>query len=312
MRPARILAAAFLGALVCWPAGALAEQPAEGGYSFNNATPLTGPTTIRQDLVVGETLFWRIDLKPGQTLKLTSTTAFGAAYRPDLSLVVQSHLLTIYGPSREVASCLGDGQSSVSQDDITGTVELTCDSGLIGDGTSDDEWSRPGTYYFSVATTRPAENVRGLVKPLTLNVEVEGEPRPAATLDYDPGEPVEGAVIPTAPPPPPPAKVEKKTAEPGGPDAAATSGANASRVLVPIGAGVLGCLIGGGLGFAVRRIRSAGLPPPPGPPGPPSGRPPGPPPVNSSPPWLGGPQAGPPGGPPRHRPSPPPPGPNVR
>ncbi|GAB3403804.1 hypothetical protein [Flindersiella endophytica] len=296
MTPARILAAAFAGALVCFPAGALAEQPSEGGYSFNDATRLTGPATIKQDLVVGETLFWRIDLKPGQTLKLTSTTAFGADYQPDLNLVVQSHLLTIYGPNRKAATCLGGGQSSVSQADITGTVELTCDSGLIGDGTSDDEWSQPGTYYFTVATTRPAENVRGLVKPLTLNVEVEGEPRPAATLDFDPGEPVDGAIVPTAPPPKQQRKegenqTNQKDAEADAPDAAASPG-GAARVLVPASAGALGCLVGGGLGFAVRRMRPG---PPPGPPTGPSGGPPagprtGPPP--NQPPW---PQQRPPG-----------------
>lgn len=288
MKLARILAVAFAGALACVPASALAEQPVEGGHSFNDATRLTGPTTIRQDLVVGETLFWRTDLKPGQTLKLTSTTAFGADYRPDLSLVVQSHQLNIYTPDREVASCLGGGQSSVNQDDITGTIELTCDSGLIGDGTSDDEWSRPGTYYFTVAITRPAENVRGLVKPLTLTVEIEGTPRPAATLDYDPGEPVEGAVVPTAPPPPKVQQDKEKPADQAKAGADAPNTGGAGRVLVPAGAGLLGCLVGGGLGFAVRRNRSGR---PPGPPaGPPNGPPSQPPP--NHPPWLGPPQAG--------------------
>ncbi|MEV4191762.1 hypothetical protein [Streptomyces toxytricini] len=40
---------------------------AEGGFSFNSATPI-GPGTHHQSIAVGEAPFWRVELKAGQKL----------------------------------------------------------------------------------------------------------------------------------------------------------------------------------------------------------------------------------------------------
>ncbi|MFD7256296.1 VWA domain-containing protein [Streptomyces sp. NPDC059874] len=164
-------------------AGARTPEPrtgadAEGGFSFNSATPI-GPGTHRQSIAVGEAPFWRVELKAGQKLKVTAGVDIPADF-PNSSVTGWS--VTVYNAMRESTQCNEDNYLTKLFAGKTGHFERVCGPWEIteqDDAKSADSkgYDVPGTYYIQAQVAEPDPKAKGIVVPISLTVDVSGTPR---------------------------------------------------------------------------------------------------------------------------------------
>lgn len=151
---------------------------AEGGFSFNSATPI-GPGTHRQSIAVGEAPFWRVELKAGQKL----TVKAGVDIPQDFpGSAATGWGVTVYNAQRESTQCNEDNDLTELLAGRTGHIERVCGPWEITDG--DEAKSRdskgydvPGTYYIQAQIAEPHDEAKGVVVPISLTVDVSGTAR---------------------------------------------------------------------------------------------------------------------------------------
>ncbi len=239
-------------------AGARTPEPrtgadAEGGFSFNSATPI-GPGTHRQSIAVGEAPFWRVELKAGQKL----TVKAGVDIPDGFPLSATSGWgVTVYNAQREATLCNEDHRSTELFAGRTGHFERVCGPWEITE--QDDAKSRgsegydvPGTYYIQAQVAEPHNEAKGVVIPISLTVDVSGTPRSGnSPVFYFGDEAAQG-------PSPSGANGNGQQGGAGGATAAAKDeGSSVGKLALSagIGAGVL--LLGGIVFYALRRRRAA-------------------------------------------------------
>ncbi|MFI1937853.1 hypothetical protein ACH44C_11790 [Streptomyces purpureus] len=121
---------------------------AEGGFSFNSATPI-GPGTHRQSIAVGEAPFWRVEVKAGQKL----TVKAGVDIPNDFpNSATSGWSVTVYNAQRESTQCNEDLRTAELFTGRTGHFERVCgpwDVTEQDDAKSPDfkGYDVPGTYY---------------------------------------------------------------------------------------------------------------------------------------------------------------------
>ncbi|NUU20183.1 MAG: VWA domain-containing protein [Streptomycetaceae bacterium] len=153
---------------------------ADGGFSFNSATPI-GPGTHRQSIAVGEAPFWRVDLKAGQQLTVKAGVDIPADYPGSIT---DGWTVQIFNATRNEATCNKDEPSLTKLfSRQTGRFEWTCGPWQIArpeDAGSFDPhgYAVPGTYYIQVQVAEPADKAKGVVVPVDLTVDIAGAPRP--------------------------------------------------------------------------------------------------------------------------------------
>ncbi|MGQ4486826.1 hypothetical protein ACN6LM_003839 [Streptomyces sp. SAS_281] len=151
---------------------------AEGGFSFNDATPI-GPGTHRQSITVGEAPFWRVELKAGQRL----TVKAGVDIPDDFPHATTAGLaVTVYDARRTSTLCNKDHRLTELFARRTGHIERVCGPWEItepGTTTSEapDAYDVPGTYYIQAQVAEPGDLAKGIVVPLSLDVVISGAPR---------------------------------------------------------------------------------------------------------------------------------------
>ncbi|MFE1547742.1 VWA domain-containing protein [Streptomyces sp. NPDC058718] len=151
---------------------------AEGGFSFNSATPI-GPGTHRQSIAVGEAPFWRVELKAGQKL----TVKAGVDIPDDFpNSTTTGWGVTVYNAQRESTLCNEDNDVTELFAGRTGHIERVCGPWEIteqGDATSPDSngYDVPGTYYIQAQVAEPDDKAKGIVVPISLTVDISGTPR---------------------------------------------------------------------------------------------------------------------------------------
>ncbi|WP_175439055.1 vWA domain-containing protein [Streptomyces vilmorinianum] len=151
---------------------------AEGGFSFNSATPI-GPGTHRQSIAVGEAPFWRVDLKAGQKL----TVKAGVDLPDDFpNSVVTGWGVTIYNAMRESTQCNEDHRVTELLAGRTGHIERVCGPWDITEkggasSSASKGYDVPGTYYIQAQIAEPNDKAKGIVVPISLTVDVSGTPR---------------------------------------------------------------------------------------------------------------------------------------
>ncbi|MFD7630770.1 VWA domain-containing protein [Streptomyces sp. NPDC059851] len=239
-------------------AGARTPEPrtgaaAEGGFSFNSATPI-GPGTHRQSIAVGEAPFWRVELKAGQKL----TVKAGVDIPTDFPNSATSGLgVTVYNAQRQSTPCNEDHRATELFAGRTGHFERVCGPWEIteqGDAKTPDSkgYDVPGTYYIQAQVAEPDNKAKGIVLPVSLTVDVSGTPRSGNGPVFFFGD--DAALGPST-------SGANGNGEQGG-----TSGTTAAAedddspvgklaLLAGVGAGVL--LLGGITFYALRRRRAA-------------------------------------------------------
>lgn len=164
-------------------AGAVPPEPrtgadAEGGFSFNGATPI-GPGTHRQSITVGEAPFWRVELKAGQRL----TVKAAVDIPKDFPLTTTAGLaVTVYDARRTSTLCNEDNRLTELFARRTGHIERVCGPWEITEprtpaSSAPDAYDVPGTYYIQAQIAEPGDEAKGIVVPLSLDVDVSGTPR---------------------------------------------------------------------------------------------------------------------------------------
>ncbi|WP_160159844.1 VWA domain-containing protein [Streptomyces sp. WAC05374] len=163
-------------------AGARAPEPrtgadAEGGFSFNSATPI-GPGTHRQSIAVGEAPFWRVELKPGQKLTVKGSVDIPDGF-PDSGTTGWG--VTLYNAQRQETQCNDNGVTELFAG-RTGRIERVCGPWEITErddaGNADPKgYDVPGTYYIQAQVAEPDDEAKGVVVPMSLTVDVSGTPR---------------------------------------------------------------------------------------------------------------------------------------
>ncbi|MET7299615.1 hypothetical protein [Embleya sp. NPDC005575] len=262
-----VLAVPAVGLVTATPAAA-ADNPS--GFSFNSAGEI-GPGVHRESMVVGDFLFWRVFVQPGQKLSIKGSVDIPADF-PDKQ--GPRFILNLYNPLRE-AIPLSDNPTNQL---VPGTTHFEATSGAwtVGDGKKyenfdgtrgsfkefkDDKYALRGSYYIQMSITGAEGPQRGIVVPIKLEVSVEGtvvqRPDQPAGPEDDP-RPTDGAV-PEAPPSGGTRTLASGTAPP-----VAGAGGNSSSVAsdwsVPAGSAVFALLLAAGLGYMLRR-RFAGTAP---------------------------------------------------
>lgn len=164
-------------------AGARTPEPrtgaaAEGGFSFNSATPI-GPGTHRQSIAVGEAPFWRVELKAGQKLTVKAGVDIPDGFP---NSATSGWGVTVYNAQRESTLCNEDHRSTELFTGRTGHFERVCGPWEISeqdDAKSPDSngYDVPGTYYIQAQVAEPNDEAKGIVVPISLTVDVSGTPR---------------------------------------------------------------------------------------------------------------------------------------
>lgn len=164
--------------------GAVPQPPprsgadAEGGFSFNSATPV-GTGSYRQTIAVGEAPFWRVDLSAGQELRVTAGVDIPESFPGDTPT---GWSVKIFNAARNPVTCNSEDPSlAVLFSGQTGHFEHTCGPWrIVGPQTDDAGFDpvsmMPGTYYIQVQVAEPAEKAQGLIVPISLQVDVTGTP----------------------------------------------------------------------------------------------------------------------------------------
>ncbi|UUY46213.1 VWA domain-containing protein [Streptomyces yangpuensis] len=165
-------------------AGARTPEPrtgadAEGGFSFNSATPI-GPGTHRQSIAVGEAPFWRVELKAGQKLTVKAGVDIPADF-PHATTAGWG--VTVYNAQREAAQCNTDHNLTELIRGRTGRIERVCGPWEITEGddtksSASKGYDVPGTYYIQAQVAEPGDKAKGVLVPISLTVDVSGTPRP--------------------------------------------------------------------------------------------------------------------------------------
>lgn len=225
---------------------------AEGGFSFNSATPI-GPGTHRQSIAVGEAPFWRVELKAGQRLTVKAGVDVPADFPGS---VTTGWGLTVYNAMREPAPCNKDHRLTELFSGRTGHIERVCGPWEIT-GTDDAKsagtrgYDVPGTYYIQAQIAEPNDKAKGIVVPVSLTVDVSGAPRSG-------NDPVFFFGDDAAQGPSPSGENGNATGGQGGnaatPAAAGDDGSPAGRLALPLGIGA-GVLLLGGITFYALRPR---------------------------------------------------------
>ncbi|NGO75756.1 hypothetical protein G6045_08725 [Streptomyces sp. YC504] len=193
--PALVSTAALCGLLALGlssPASA-ADGTNLNGHSFKEATAITAGSTVKQELVVGDMLLWRIDLEPGQKLAVEARTTTPAGYGEGGAL--EAFGIQIYDPVRQALHCGGDRNtaihSSVGKGRDGSTLVADCSVGDPADN-RDKPVELAGTYYVQVAMGKVADS-RGTVLPIELSVNTGEGIAPTPTPAFNPGTPKEAA-----------------------------------------------------------------------------------------------------------------------
>ncbi|MEV7523957.1 hypothetical protein [Streptomyces sp. NPDC091371] len=240
-------------------AGARTPQPrtgadAEGGFSFNSATPI-GPGTHRQSIAVGEAPFWRVELKAGQKLTVKGGVDIPSDFPNE---VTTGWSVTVYNAQRNPTLCNKDLNSTELFTGKTGHFERVCGPWDIteqDDAKSPDSngYDVPGTYYIQAQVAEPKDKAKGIVVPISLTVDVSGTPRSGSSPVFFFGDEADQGPAPSGAP--------GNNGEQGATGSASAAGKDEDSLVgklalpVGIGAGVL--LIGGIAFYALRRRRAA-------------------------------------------------------
>ncbi|MFG2292756.1 VWA domain-containing protein [Streptomyces sp. NPDC048603] len=151
---------------------------AEGGFSFNSATPI-GPGTHRQSIAVGEAPFWRVELKAGQKLKVKAGVDIPGDFP---NSTPSGWSVTLYNAQRESTVCNADLRSTELFMGRTGHFDRVCGPWEITEGhdaksPDSNGYDVPGTYYIQAQVAEPDDKAKGIVVPISLTVDVSGTPR---------------------------------------------------------------------------------------------------------------------------------------
>ncbi|WP_219668324.1 vWA domain-containing protein [Streptomyces bambusae] len=237
-------------------AGARTPQPrtgadAEGGFSFNSATPI-GPGTHRQSIAVGEAPFWRVELKAGQKLTVKAGVDIPADF-PDSATA--GWAVTVYNAQRESTQCNKDNRLTELLAGRTGHIERVCGPWEVTDQdeakSSDSKgYDVPGTYYIQAQVAEPHAKAKGIVVPISLTVDISGTPRSGNSPVFHFGDD-------TAQGPSQPGANGSDKQGPSPTAAAKDDASPVGRLALPIGIGA-GVLVLAGITFyALRRSRAA-------------------------------------------------------
>ncbi|WP_406290258.1 hypothetical protein [Embleya sp. NBC_00896] len=269
-----VLAALAMTAVAATPAAATPAAAADNpsGFSFNSAGEI-GPGVHRESMVVGDFLFWRVFVQPGQKLSIKGSVDIPAdfPYKQGPRFIVN-----LYNPLREAIPLLNNPTNQL----VPGTTHLEASSGAwtVGDGKKyenfdgtkgsfkefkDDKYALRGSYYIQMSISGAEGPQRGIVVPIKLEVSVEGTVVQRPDQPAGPEEaprPAEGTV-----PGAPPARTETPVRGTA-PAAAGADGRDTSSVAsdwgVPGGGAVLAFLLAAGLGYALRRRFAVAAPVP--------------------------------------------------
>ncbi|MDG4859297.1 hypothetical protein P8605_14205 [Streptomyces sp. T-3] len=192
---ARTLLTAAVGALalaLCAPTAHADDEFA--GHSFNTAAPITPGATVRQDLVVGDMLLWRVDLEPGQKLAVEARARIPAGYGKGGGL--EAFGIAIYSPVRQELYCGNDQNTALHSSVLRetkngGTLAVDCSVGDPADA-RDKPLDLGGSYYVQAALGKVHAS-RGTVIPLEIAFTAGEGITPPTTKPFDPGRP-KGAV----------------------------------------------------------------------------------------------------------------------
>ncbi|MFE1414828.1 VWA domain-containing protein [Streptomyces sp. NPDC058746] len=225
---------------------------AEGGFSFNSATPI-GPGSHRQSIAVGEAPFWRVEVKAGQKLTVTAGVDTPADFP---SSTPSGWAVTVYNSQRESTQCNDDQRSAELFTGRTGHFERVCGPWDItdqGDAKSSDSkgYDVPGTYYIQAQVAEPDPRAKGVVVPISLKVDVSGTPRAGNSPVFFFGDDTAQGPSPSG------ANGSAEQRGTGGTTASAKDDDSAvGRLALPAGAGA-GILLLGGIAFYMLRRRRA-------------------------------------------------------
>ncbi|TDU73614.1 VWA domain-containing protein [Streptomyces sp. KS 21] len=238
-------------------AGARTPEPrrgadAEGGFSFNSATPI-GPGTHRQSIAVGEAPFWRVELKAGQKLTVKAGVDIPADF-PNSATTGWS--VTVYNAQRESTLCNEDHNMTKLFAGRTGNFERVCGPWQIterDDAKSPDSngYDVPGTYYIQAQVAEPDDKAKGIVVPISLTVDVSGTPPSGNSPVFFFGDDAAQGPSPSG------ANGNDEQGRTGGTTAAAKDEESAvGKLALPVGVGA-GLLLLGGITFYALRRRGA-------------------------------------------------------
>ncbi|MEV6332048.1 VWA domain-containing protein [Streptomyces sp. NPDC051909] len=244
-------------------AGARTPEPrtgaaAEGGFSFNSATPI-GPGTHRQSIAVGEAPFWRVELKAGQKLTVKAGVDIPADFP---TTVTTGWGVTVYNAQREETQCNEDNDVTELFAGRTGHIERVCGPWEITEqddtGSSDAKgYDVPGTYYIQAQVAEPKDKAKGIVVPISLAVDVSGTPRAGNGPVFSFGDDAAQGPSPSG---------AHGNGEQGGTGGAAKETAKeaakddkstVSRLALPVGVGAGVVLLGAITVYALRRRKAA-------------------------------------------------------
>ncbi|MFJ8018375.1 VWA domain-containing protein [Streptomyces sp. NPDC096339] len=240
-------------------AGARTPEPrtgadAEGGFSFNSATPI-GPGTHRQSIAVGEAPFWRVEVKAGQTL----TVKGGVDIPNDFpNSTASGWSVTVYNAQRDSTLCNEDHYSTQLFAGRTGHFERVCGPWGIterDEAKSPDSkgYDVPGTYYIQAQVAEPDSKAKGIVVPMSLTVDVSGTPRSGNSPVFFFGD--DTAQGPSASP-----SDATRNGEQGGTGGATHTAkdedSSVGGLALPVGVGAGVLLLGGITFYALRRRRA--------------------------------------------------------
>ncbi|MCF2528684.1 vWA domain-containing protein [Yinghuangia soli] len=239
---------------------------AEGGFSFNSATPI-GPGTYRQSIAVGEAPLWRVDLKAGQRLTVKAGVDIGADFPFE---VTTGFTVRIHNAARNPATCDPDDSSLTKLfAGKPGRYEWTCGPWEITRSADPAEWdydgyAMPGTYYIQLLVAEPKTAALGVIVPIDLTVDISGSPVPGDDPVFHFGDPGNGTggtggAASGQTPQNGPGDGAASPA-PGTRPVAASGDSTAEKLALPAGI-VLAVLAAGGLGTVLWRRRAAGAGP---------------------------------------------------
>ncbi|MCH0539494.1 VWA domain-containing protein [Streptomyces sp. MUM 203J] len=230
-----------------------AGADAEGGFSFNSATPI-GPGTHRQSIAVGEAPLWRVELKAGQRL----TVKAGVDIPDDFpGSVLTGWSVTVYNAQRESALCNEDHRVAKLFMGRTGHFERVCGPWDIteqDDTKSPDPrgYDIPGTYYIQAQVAEPDDKAKGAVVPVSLAVDIAGTPRAGNGPVFFFGDTAARSSSPSG------AEGNRGQGRTGATTTSATDDdPPAGRLAVTVGIGAAVLVIGGITFYALRRRRTA-------------------------------------------------------
>jgi len=185
-----------------------------GGFSFNSATDIAAGS-YSESLVVGDFLFWKVDIKAGQKLTVTGSVDVPADFP---YIQGPRFVVNLYNPLRETIPLLDNPPNQLRRGG--GRYQATSGAWTVGDGKKyenfdgtrgefkefkDDKYALPGPYYIQVAISGAEGAQRGIVVPVKLDVTLENTDvqRPDAPAEFDFGAqaPIADAPAETAPAP---------------------------------------------------------------------------------------------------------------